>query len=186
MNYIETCKEVILRPSNFYKRMPTAGGYTDPLTFAAISIIIGLLLKTIVSYGMFKFGIHSSILTLGMEVSKFDFSAFPNVIELFLITIAAVFIGSLILNFLYQTFGGTGGYEGTVRFMCYGHAINLLAWIPLLNLLTIIYTLYLSILGGSSVHNVSKGTSAIIVVLAYPLVIFILITLIGFLFSYQV
>jgi hypothetical protein len=37
MDYIETWKEVILRPSDFYRRMPTTGGYADPLTFAAIS-----------------------------------------------------------------------------------------------------------------------------------------------------
>lgn len=40
-NYFKTCKEVILSPSDFYRRMPTTGGYADPLTFAAISLIIG-------------------------------------------------------------------------------------------------------------------------------------------------
>lgn len=180
MDYIETCKEVILRPSDFYRRMPTTGGYSKPVIFAAISLIIGSLLNVIVSYGMFTFGIHSSILTFGsIPFSKSDFFTFSHVIELVFISAAAIFTGSLILNFLYQTFGGTGSYEGTVRFMCYGYAINVISWIPLLNLVAVIYALYISILGGSFVHNVSKGRSAIIVVLLYPLTIFILIILIG-------
>jgi len=184
MNYIETCKEVILRPSDFYRRMPTTGGYSEPVIFAVISIIIGLILKAIVSYGMFIFGIHSRILTFGsIPVSKFDFSAFPHVIELFFTTIAGIFIGSLILNFLYKKLGGTGSYEGTVRFMCYGQAINLISWIPLLNLIAIIYALYIFIVGGSFVHNVSNGKSAVIVLLVYP-VILILIIFIAFLVGF--
>ena len=124
MNYIETCKEVILRPSDFYRRMPTTGGYSEPVIFAVISLIISLLLNAIVSYGMFTFGIHSSILTFGsIPFSTFDFSIFSYVIELFFITIAGIFIGSLIFNLLYKTLGGTGSYEGTVRFhilwVCY-------------------------------------------------------------------
>lgn len=180
MNYIKTCKEVILRPSDFYRKMPTSGGYREPLIFAAISLIIGLLLNAIVSYGMFTFGIQSSILTFGMEVSKFDFSTFLNRIELFFLSVAGIFIGSLVLNFLYNTFGGTGSYEGTVRFISYGYAINVLSWIPLINLITVIYALYISILGGSTVHNVSMGRSAIIVVLLYPVTIIMFFIIAGF------
>lgn len=181
MDYIKTCKEVILTPSDFYRRMPTSGGYSEPIIFAATSLIIGLLLEAIVSYGMFTFGIHSSILTFGMEVSKFDFSTFYQMIELFFISFAAIFVGSIVLNFLYTMLGGTGSYEGTVRFLSYGYAVNIISWIPLLNLIIIIYALYLSVLGGSSVHNVSMGRSAIIIVLLYPVSIVILIILIGFL-----
>ena len=44
MDYIGTWKEVMQRPSDFYRRMPETGGYADPLTFAAISLIIYALL----------------------------------------------------------------------------------------------------------------------------------------------
>ncbi len=44
MSYIETWKEVMQRPSEFYRGMPKTGGYADPLTFAAISFIIYALL----------------------------------------------------------------------------------------------------------------------------------------------
>jgi hypothetical protein len=44
MGYIETWKEVMQRPSDFFREMPKTGGYADPLTFAAISFIIYALL----------------------------------------------------------------------------------------------------------------------------------------------
>jgi hypothetical protein len=44
MDYIETWKEVIQSPSDFYRRMSTTGGYADPLTFAAISFAISGIL----------------------------------------------------------------------------------------------------------------------------------------------
>jgi hypothetical protein len=180
MNYIKNCKEVILRPSDFYRRMPTTGGYADPLTFAAISIIVGLLLKAILSYGMFIFGVHSRILTFGsIPVSRFDFSIFSNMIELFFMSIVGIFVGSLLLNFLYMALDGTGSYEGTLRFVSYGFAINLLSWIPLLGLIAGIYALYICIVGGSFVHNMSIGRSAIIVVLLYPVTIMFIIFIVG-------
>ena len=179
MNYIKNCKEVILRPSDFYRRMPTIGGYSEPVIFAAISMIISLLLKTIVSYSMFIFGIHSSILTFGsMTVSKFDFSIFSNVIEMFFLGVAVIFIEALIVNLLYKKLGGTGSYEGTVRFISYGYAINVLSWIPLLNLIAVIYGLYIFIVGGSFVYNVSMGRSAVVALL-YPVITVILIIFIA-------
>lgn len=174
-NYLKNSKEIILRPYDFYKRMQTTGGYADPLSFAAISLIIGFFLRAIVSYGMVKFGIHSSILTFGsMPVSKSDFYLFSYVLELILLSIVSLIVGSLILNLLYKAFGGTGSYEGTLRFISYASAVNLVSWIPLLGLIAAIYALYITIIGGSVVHNVSKGRSAIISLVLYPVTIFIL------------
>lgn len=189
MDYIKTCKEVLLRPSDFFRKMPTMGGYRQPLIFALISFIISFLLNVIISYGMFTFNIHSSILTFGMLVSVFDsltvspfiFSPIFYVVGfIFLIfmSIAGIFISALIYNFLYKKLGGTGSYEGTVRFICYSSAIGVLGWIPLINWIVSIYGLYLYIVGGSFVHNVSMKRSAIIIVLSY-LAIFVLVVLIS-------
>lgn len=129
---------------------------------------------------MVMFGIDSSILTFGsLPVSKLDLSTFSNVVGLIFISIVSFFVGSLILNLLYTSFGGTGNYEGTLRFISYASAINLLGWIPLLGLIAGIYALYISIIGGSIVHNVSKGRAAIIALLLYPVTVFILIIIIA-------
>ncbi len=178
MNYIKTWKEVILRPSDFYKRMPTTGGYTHPLTFAAINLIINVLLSALVRYGMFTLGVRSSILILGgIHDSRFNFSIFSNLVEPFILGMIGIFIIALILNFLYKTLGGTGSFEGTVRFISYARAPNLFAWIPILGLITGIYSLYLNIVGGMIVHEVSMKKSTIAVLL--PIVIFFILFVIS-------
>lgn len=169
-DYIKTCKEVILRPADFFSKMPTTGGYAEPLTFASISQIIHILLFKLVSYGMFTLGIRSSILTLGMQSSSFNFSIFSNFIELFLIGIVFIFISALIYNYFYAVHGGTGNYEGTVRFICYSNAIAVLTWIPVIGMFFGLYGVYIQIVGGSFVHNVSMRKSTKIVFLPFILI----------------
>jgi hypothetical protein len=167
MDYIETWKEVIQRPSVFYRKMPTTGGYADPLTFAAISYIIYGLLTAI-----FKIGIFSS--------RGFSFSAMLGTIIVTPIAgIISLFIGGAILYIIYKALGGTGSYEGTVRFLSYASAPMVLSWIPFLGLIAGIYGLYLYIVGGMTVHNVSMGKSAIAVLLPTILILLLIMVIAG-------
>jgi hypothetical protein len=155
--------------------MPTTGGYADPLTFVAISLIINVLLRALVSYIMLKLGVHSRMLTFGgMYDSRFNSSIFSYVIIPFVLGIVSLFIIALIINFLYKALGGTGTYEGTLRFISYAYAPKVLSLIPILGLITGIYELYLLIVGGMIVHNVSMKKSTMAVLLPTVL-IFILI-----------
>lgn len=99
MNYIKTWKEVMLRPSDFFRMMNTAEGYTDPLIFALISIILNVLFFTLFRDGMLRFGVHPSILTSGiMQDSGFNFTIFSNIIEPFAICIQCAFIMAQAFN----------------------------------------------------------------------------------------
>jgi hypothetical protein len=166
MNYIETWKEVIQRPSDFYGRMPTTGGYADPLTFAAVSYIIYGILSAIISgmFGARGFG-FSFVLATAIGTPIFG--------------IIFLFIVAAISNFIYNMLGGTGSYEGTLRFMSYASAPMVLSWIPLLGLIAGIYGLYLNIVGGTYVHNVSMGKSAIAVLLPAILIVIVFIVIAG-------
>jgi hypothetical protein len=179
MDYIKTWKAVILRPSDFYRRMSTTGGYADPLTFVAISLITNVLLRALVSSIMLKLGVRSRMLTFGgMYDSRLNFSIFSNVIIPFIIGIVSLFIMALILNFLYKALGGTGSYEGTMRLISYAYAPKVFSLIPILGLITGIYELYLLIIGGMVVHNVSMKKSAVAVLLPMIL-IFLLFLMVG-------
>ncbi len=179
MDYIKTWKEVILRPSDFYRRMPMTGGYADPLTFVAINLIISVLLRTLISYSMLKLGISSRMLTFGgMHASRLDFSISSNVILPFILGIVSLFIVALIINYIYKALGGTGSYEGTFRFISYAYAPGLLAFTPILGLITGIYQLYLLIIGGMIVHNVSMKKS-IIATLLPTILVFLLFLIVG-------
>jgi len=176
MDYIKTWKEVILRPSDFYGRMPTTGGYADPLTFVAISLIINLLLRALILSSMLKLGVRSSMLTLGgIHDSRFNFSIISYVILPFILGIVFLFIVALILNFLYKALWGTGSYEGTLRLISYAYAPKIFSLVPILGFIAGIYELYLLIVGGMVVHNVSMKKSTIAVLL--PMILIFLLTL---------
>lgn len=175
MDYIETWKEVIQRPSEFYRKMPTTGGYNDPLTFAALSYLIYGLLS-----GIFGRGMMGDMYGYG-GVREFGFStAIMTAIMAPIVGIISIFIGAAIFYVIYRVLGGSGTYEGTVRFISYATAIMAVSWIPLIGWIFGLYGIYLYIVGGMFVHDVSMVKSAIAVLL--PTVVIILLAVIAAMF----
>jgi hypothetical protein len=168
IDYFKTWKEVMLRPSDFYREMPTTGGYSEPLTFAAISYVISGLLTVIFISG-FAGGDMYGVNGFSMLLASIIMTPISGIIYLFII--GAIFYIS------YKVLGGNGTYEGTVRFMSYASAIVVVSWIPLLNLVAWIYGIYLYIVGGTFVHNVSMGKSALAILLPYIIIILVAIIL---------
>jgi hypothetical protein len=169
MDYIETWKDVVQRPSDFYKNMPTTGGFADPLTFAAISYIIYGLLNALFNRGM-SMGSISGASEFNLSIMLISMIVMP------ILGIIVLFIGGAILHMLYKFLGGTGSYEGTVKFMSYATAVTVISWIPFIGWIIGIYGIYLNIVGGTFVHNVSMGKSAIAIITDL-----ILLTIVAFL-----
>lgn len=166
MDYINTWKEVILRPSDFYRSMPKTGGYADPLIFAAINFILYGLLTALIA-GLFGRGMYGGMYD-GMYggFGGFSFLAvIMNVVIIPIVGIISLFIEAAILYIIYKVLGGNGSYEGTVRFISYATAVLLLSWIPFIGWVFGFYGLYLYILGGMNVHDVSMVKSTIAVLL---------------------
>ena len=154
MDFIKTWREVILRPSDFYRRMPKTGGYANPLIFTVICLIINTLLSELFRPSMLKL--------IGLHNQRPSISIFTYIILIPIITILGIFIIAFVFNVLYKAFGGTGNYEGTVRFISYASAPIVFAWIPIFGSIFGIYGLYLYIVGGMIVHNVSMKKSTIL------------------------
>ena len=60
-------------------------------------------------------------------------------------------------------------------FISYASAPTVLTWIPILNLIIAVYELYLYIVGGMIVHNVSMKKSAIIILPFALLTVFLVV-----------
>ena len=174
MDYIETWKEVIQRPTNFYRKMPTTGGYAEPLTFAAISsVIYGLLVA------LFNRRMMEGMYGYGMGGGGFGFSTvLVAVIMAPIAGIISILIGSAIFYIIYKILGGSGTYEGTVRFVSYANAVMVVYWIPIIGWIFGLYELYLYIVGGMFVHNVSMGKSAIAVLLPVVLIFLLVVIMV--------
>jgi hypothetical protein len=98
----------------------------------------------------------------------------------FAIGIQCSFITAQAFNLVFKALGGTGSYEGTIRFMLYTNAPAVLTWIPILNLVAGIYFIYLNIVGGVIVHNVSMTKSIVILLLSFVLLVLFLALLVIF------
>ena len=193
MSYIETWKEVMQRPSDFYREMPKTGGYSDPLTFAAISLIIYVLLTVLLTVllgrGMYMGGMYGGMYD-GMYNSMYGgmrgfgfFAILMTVIITPTAGIISLFIESAILYVIYKVLGGTGSYEGTVRFISYATGVFVFSWIPIIGWIAGIYGIYLYIVGGTYVHNISMERSAIAILLPTLLVILIMAIAMAWLFA---
>jgi len=170
MNFIETCKEVILKPSDFYRKMPTIGGYTDPLTFAAISFLIYGVISTLTGVLLSRVGYMNGMYggMLGEIYGVGEFSSSMIILYVIIVPILGIvilLIDAAILNIIYKVLGGTGNYEGTLRFTSYANAVNIITWIPIIGWIFSLYSLYLYIVGGSIVHNISMWKSAVAILL---------------------
>jgi hypothetical protein len=163
MDYIKTWKDVILKPSDFYRRMPKTGGYADPISFAVINLILNAFLFNLV---------RPRILALnGMHELRHNFSFFTDVIFEPILSIIGLFVLALILNILYhlKIIGGTGNHEGTLRIISYASATMVFSWIPFVGLISSIYCFYLNIVGGMIVQNVSMRKSTILTLVFFGL-----------------
>jgi len=191
MGYIETWKEVMQRPSDFYRGMPKTGGYTDPLTFAAISFIIYALLAALLTV-LFGSGTHMNGMYDGMYEGMYGsvrelgfFAVLMTVIITPIAGIISLFIEAAILYIIYKILGGKGSYEGTVRFISYATAVMVLSWIPIIGWIAGIYEIYLYIVGGMYVHGVSMARSAIAILLPTLLVILLIAIIMAWLFAFS-
>lgn len=149
MNHFKTWKEVMQKPSDFFRRMQKTGGYADSLTFAVINFSLYGLLTVLYNRGMY---IHASIAVLAALLM-------PIVGIIFLL------IGAVILHIIFKIFGGTGTYKDTIKLISYSTAVIVLSWIPFVGLILGIYGIYLCIVGGTFINNFSMGKSAISVLL---------------------
>ena len=195
MGYIETWKEVMQSPSDFYREMPKTGGYTDPLTFAAISFIIYAFLAAILTVlfgpGMYMGWMHGGTYG-GMYEGMFGSSrglGFFTILMTVIITpiagIISLFIEAAILYIIYKILGGIGSYEGTVRFISYATAVMVLSWIPIIGWIVGIYEIYLYIVGGIYVHDISMAKSVIAILLPTLLIILFMAIFMAWIFAFS-
>jgi hypothetical protein len=149
--FIGTWKKVITTPGDFFKEMPTSGGYEAPLKFAVVNYIIA--------------GIGLTLISLG--------SAFFMIVAMPVFGIIGLFISGAILYVCFKIVGGSGSYEGTVRMLSYTSAVNAVSWIPILGWIVALYAIYLAIVGGTFVHNITTMRSAIAIFI--PIVVLTII-----------
>ncbi|MCK5242699.1 YIP1 family protein [bacterium] len=158
-NYYDTGKKVLLKPVEFFREMPTTGGYKDPLIFAIITAVI--------------MGVGLTAITLGVGFLAILFAPIAVAIS--------IFLAALLLLVCAKIVGGTGTYEATLRVAAYANIVNIIGWIPIVSVLGSIYGLVLTIIGMKEIHSLStvKAIIAVGIAIAIVFIIVVLLAIIG-------
>jgi hypothetical protein len=171
MNVIERAKNMLLQPTQTWavvdaEPASVASIYKDWLVImAAIPAVCGFIGLSIVGVGMFGYGYRVPI-----------GSGIAIMVTGYLLSLAAAFIMSLIVDALAPNFGGTKNQVGALKVVAYGAAaiyaagvFKLMPALGLLGILAACYSIYLMYLGLPVVMKCppekAAGYTAVVVVI---------------------
>jgi hypothetical protein len=174
---IETTKQVLTGPTDFFRRMPVAGGVGSPLLYAVIVGYLGVLVSTVYSAvfmlmggaarGAFgAFGDRPEVARMleafsgwGGIIAQVLFAPFGIVIGLFVST-AITHVMLMLLD------GASQGFEATFRVRSYATAASVLAIVPFCGgAIGGIWSLVLCIIGLAEAQRIPVWKAALAVLL---------------------
>jgi hypothetical protein len=165
-----TLSDVLFRPSVFFKKMPVTGGLTDPLLYALIVGMAGLIFsyfwQILLQGAMQDFMIPGMKTVAGQNMFGGIVMAALAFFSPFLI-ILGLFITSGILHvFLMLVKGARAGFEATFRVVAYGYSAYIILVIPFCgSLLAAVWIVVLAIIGLREAHEITGGKAAFAVFL---------------------
>jgi hypothetical protein len=168
---ISTLKTALFSPSEFFRKMPVNGGLTDPLLYALIVGMVGMMFLYLWQI-LFK-GVAQNFMPYGMTQAAGGAQALQGVgmaVLTFLtpfFVILGLFISSGILHvFLMMVKGARAGYEATFRVVAYGYSANIIFILPICgSFIGCIWALALTIIGLKEAHEISGGKAVLAVFL---------------------
>ena len=185
--WYKQARMIVTQPKEFFKKMPTCGGFGKPYWFAIVNIFIA----SVLSVG-FKVGFGDMELQQALQYFGIDMLT----VLIILIPIALVLgsIGLFLFSGLYHLFlklvGAKNNYEATFRVFAYISVFNIFTTVsnidnPLavaVGFLVSLYVIYVMISALKEVHEISFLRSAIAVILPGIIIIIIMIIIVVLVF----
>jgi hypothetical protein len=165
-----TLNEVLFHPAAFYKKMPVTGGLADPLLFALIVGMVGLMFSYLWQMVM-KGAMENVIPMAGMQVGANPiFQGIGLALLAFFspfLIIIGLFVQAGILHVcLMMVKGANRGFEATFRVVAYGYSANIFMIIPVCgNLVAAAWAVVLYIIGLREAHLTTGGKASFAVFL---------------------
>jgi hypothetical protein len=163
---LTTLRDTLFRPAEFFRRMPVTGGLTDPLLYALIVGMVGLMfsyLWQIVMRGTMQDmvpGMSGEYMFRGIGIAALAF------LSPFLLIIG-LFVSAGILHVCLMLVKGTkSGFEATFRVVSYGYGANIFMVVPFCGgFIAAIWGIVLAIIGLREAHETTGGKAAFAVFL---------------------
>ena len=171
----KTLKDVLFTPSDFFRKMAVTGGLTEPLLFALIVGMTGLLFLYLWDI-LFYDSLHNFVISEFRAASErgmlrdYGFSYFSVLTPFSLIVALFLASGSLHLLLL-MVRGAKGGFEATFRVVCYSISPLVFLVMPVCGMpITSLWIITLAIIGLKEAHETSGGKAAVAVL--FPFIFF--------------
>ena len=156
---LTTLREVLFSPTQFYRRMPTRKGLTNPLIFALILGVLGGVLGLAWQ--------QVFMLRLGQlpEIAMTYLVGITIGLPFIVLTILYI-ISAIVHMFLTIVGGNRRGFEATFRVIAYAGATDIFSIIPFIgSLIAFIYALIIAVIGLRESHGIGTGRAALAVFL---------------------
>jgi len=169
---LRTVKEVLFSPSEFFRKMPVTGGLTDPLLYALIIGMVGLLFLSLwdilLHDSMRDFMTPEMRAAAGRTMSNGIYSPAWTVMTPFLLLLWIFIVSGMLHLFLLMARGAKAGFEATFRVVGYSASPFLFLVIPFCGMpITVLWTMMLAIIGLRESHETTGGKAAFAVL--FPL-----------------
>ena len=164
-----TIKDVLLSPAQFFARMPSRIGLSQPLLFAVVVNVIS-------AFFLWMWSLTGASLQMFIEEDIAEIVRGPFVYGLIfvfspLIAIVDVFLTAGLAHICLLLVGGNRfGFETTFRVMAYSSAVYIMTLVPFCgNLISLVWGIAIIIIGLQKAHDIDTWRAALAVFL--PLIL---------------
>lgn len=171
---VETSTAVLLGPTDFFRRMPVAGGIGAPFGYAVVVGYAGLLAQAIYQ-ALLQIGLGGTLAGLGRDGEVGQVLALVQggvglMIQVILgpiIVTMGLFLGAGLYHVVLLLLGGAlRDFEATFRVVAYSQAVSALLLLPLCGgLVAFWWWLALLTIGLAEAHGIGRGKSLMVVLL---------------------
>lgn len=178
-SFARTTVNVLVRPTDFFRGIARQGDFVSPAVYATACAVIAAVVGGLV--GLALRALFSSVSAYEGAVANGVLGFVTDVVLTPFATIIILFALSGIYHLLVVLLArpSRSGFEATFRVVCYVSAIALIGWIPIVNLIVSIYSLYIAYFGIREVHSTTNQRAAAIVALPALTFVFLIILVTG-------
>jgi hypothetical protein len=173
MSFVDKLKKSFSRPSDLFIAAKSEQGIKGALIFHALfSLILLVLLYTVGFSLLAAFALIAP--ELGPLMAFGSFLGIVFIIGIWIVSIVGNFVGAGIYHIFVVLFGGKNGYSNTYKAVCYSIAPGaLLGWIPVVNFMGGIYSIYLLVKGISILQDMTPRRALLTVLV--PIIVAVVI-----------
>jgi hypothetical protein len=167
-----TMKDALFTPSEFFKKMPVSGGLTDPLLYALIVGMVGLMVHyfwDILLYNSMPDFIASEMKTsAGRSMVQGFRSPFAAMIMPFLLIFWLFIVSGALHLVLLLVRGASAGFEATFRVIAYGVSPFVALVLPFCGMpIAGVWVMTISVIGLKEAHGTTGGKAAFAVLFPF-------------------